>query len=43
MQFIGAELQGKYLRKMLQNQWFPVEQELDISKSDIIIHSHDKN
>ena len=43
MQFIGAELQGKYLRKMLQNQGFPIEQELDISKSDIIIHSHDKN
>lgn len=43
MQFIGVELQGKYLRKMLQNQGFPIEQELDISKSDIIIHSHDKN
>ncbi len=43
MQFIGAEIQGKYLRKMLQNQWFPVEQELDISKSDIIIHKNDKN
>jgi hypothetical protein len=28
---------------MLQNQGFPVEQELDISKSDITIHNHDKN
>jgi diadenosine tetraphosphate (Ap4A) HIT family hydrolase len=25
MQFIGAELQGKYLMKMLQNQGFPIE------------------
>lgn len=29
MQFIGAEIQGKYLRKMLQNQGFPIEQELE--------------
>lgn len=36
MQFIGAELQGKYLRKMLQNQGFPIEQELDTGKSEIL-------
>ena|GEM_PF-1626848 len=30
MQFIGAELEGRYLRKMLQNQGFPIEQDLSL-------------
>lgn len=29
MQFIGAELQGKYLRKMLQKQGFPIDQDIE--------------
>lgn len=28
MQFIGAELEGKYLRKMLHKQGFPIDQDL---------------
>lgn len=29
MQFIGAELEGKYLRKMLQKQGFPIDQDIE--------------
>lgn len=30
MQFIGAELEGKYLRIMLQKQGFPIDQDLEV-------------
>ena len=29
MQFIGAELEGKYLRQMLHKQGFPIDQDLE--------------
>jgi hypothetical protein len=29
MQFIGAELEGKFLRKMLQKQGFPIDQDME--------------
>lgn len=30
MQFIAWKLEWKYIRKMLQNQWFPIEQDLEV-------------
>jgi diadenosine tetraphosphate (Ap4A) HIT family hydrolase len=32
MHFIPGQLQGAYLRKMLENQGFPIQEELDITK-----------
>jgi diadenosine tetraphosphate (Ap4A) HIT family hydrolase len=32
MHFLPGALQGKYLRKMLENQGFPIEEDLDITK-----------
>jgi hypothetical protein len=32
MHFIPGALQWKYLRKMLENQGFPIEENLDITK-----------
>jgi diadenosine tetraphosphate (Ap4A) HIT family hydrolase len=32
MHFIPGKLQWKYIRKMLENQWFPIVQELDTTK-----------
>ena len=36
MHFIPGKLQWKYLRKMLENQWFPIVQELDITQKNIL-------
>jgi len=36
MHFIPWRLQWKYLRKMLENQWYPVHQELDINEKKYV-------
>lgn len=36
MHFVPWRLQWKYLRKMLENQWYPIVQELDINEKKYV-------